>query len=386
MNITFLSHRLSNQGGGVQSSMIGLSRALNSLTHHTAVVGVNDRQLDDTLGSWRGTRVYASPVSGPMAFGYAPDMRQSLANASSDIIHQHGIWTYASIAGRQVATAQATPRVITPHNMLDSVSLSISSLRKKIALSLYERLNINQSQCIHALVDKEAVDIRQQGYKPPICVVPNGVSVPPTHGLPPHLHQLINGQPYLLYLSRLTEVKQVLVLIDAWQSCKDHPITRHWKLVIAGWGTEEMQRRVAAAVERAALKNLHFVGPVFGQDKDELFAHADVFALPSISEGLPMAVLESLAHGTPVLITKECNLHDVEPAGAGIVVKTDFQSIRDGVQSLIERSETERKLMRENARALANRSYTWMAVAAKLSSVYQWLLGGGPRPDNIDWH
>jgi glycosyltransferase involved in cell wall biosynthesis len=51
-----------------------------------------------------------------------------------------------------------------------------------------------------------------------------------------------------------------------------------------------------------------FLGPLFGQEKDAAYRACDGFILPSLSEGLPMAVLEAWAHAKPVMLTPECNL------------------------------------------------------------------------------
>ena len=153
---------------------------------------------------------------GPSAFSYSGGFGASLKRSQTDLLHQHGLWCYPSITGRRWAEAHSTPRVISPHNMLDSVSLKKGAWRKRIALKLYEKRNIDTAGCIHALVEKEGYDIREQGFKAPICIVPNGIEVPQTQALPDHLSAIVGGQPYLLYLSRLTEVKQVLPLMEAW--------------------------------------------------------------------------------------------------------------------------------------------------------------------------
>lgn len=385
LNVAFLTHRLSREGGGLQSAMHGLSAALSAKGHSTSAIGITDESLAADKQNWAPTRVYATKLQGPTAFGYSSDMKASLNTANPDVVHQHGLWTYASVVGQQWSKHSARPRIVSPHNMLDAVCMNIGARRKQIALRLYENKNLQRAGSIHALVEKEGNDIRALGYENPICVIPNGIDVAKAGPLPPPLTTLVDGSPYLLYLGRLTDVKKVLELIEAWKLCTDAKKTQGWKLIVAGWGTNTMRQRVVDAVVSANDPHIHFVGPVFGADKDALFANAHAFTLPSCSEGLPMAVLESLAHGTPVMITQECNLPDVVPMGAGIEVQPNIGSITGGIIQLIESGDQALTDMRVHAKALADQRYTWAAAAQQFADVYSWLVHGGTRPDNVRW-
>ena len=95
-------------------------------------------------------------------------------------------------------------------------------------------------------------------------------------------------------------------------------------LVIAGWnqGSQEaMLRRLIATL--GAADTVCLAGPQFGDDKAASFARADAFVLPSLSEGLPVAVLEAWSYGLPVLMTEACNLPEGFAAGAALRIGTD---------------------------------------------------------------
>jgi glycosyltransferase involved in cell wall biosynthesis len=69
-------------------------------------------------------------------------------------------------------------------------------------------------------------------------------------------------------------------------------------------------------VERLDLGNLvTFSGPVFDEDKIKLLSAADVFLLPTYSEGLPYALLECMAAGVPPITTRVGAIPDVALAG-----------------------------------------------------------------------
>ena len=68
-----------------------------------------------------------------------------------------------------------------------------------------------------------------------------------------------------------------------------------------------LEARIGAPMGVQGAGGVTFVGPKFGAEKAELLGKARFTVLPSLSEGLPMAVLDGWAAGVPALISEECN-------------------------------------------------------------------------------
>jgi len=123
-----------------------------------------------------------------------------------------------------------------------------------------------------------------------------------------------------------------------------------------------------------------FYGPAFGEEKEALLRSADAFILPSLSEGLPMSVLEAWAYGLPVLMTAECNLPEGFSAGAAIPLpsfKDHFQFTGErirAISTLLEMSDRERVQMGKRGRALVEQKFTWPKVANQLHEIYHHIL------------
>lgn len=73
----------------------------------------------------------------------------------------------------------------------------------------------------------------------------------------------------------------------------------------------------------AGFRRYVFTGMLTGKDKLSALAYADMFALSFYSEGFSMAILEALATGLPVVISKQCNFPEGTEYHAGFVVETD---------------------------------------------------------------
>lgn len=128
--------------------------------------------------------------------------------------------------------------------------------------------------------------------------VPNGV---PAAKQPssPHLLEKFALRPngYILAVGRLVPEKRHCELIDAFVAAKIHNV----KLVIVGTGTPKFTDRLVRKAK--GVPDIVLAGFQDGENLDALYAHALVFALPSSHEGLPIALLEAMAHGCEVVVS-----------------------------------------------------------------------------------
>ncbi len=100
------------------------------------------------------------------------------------------------------------------------------------------------------------------------------------------------------------------------------------------------------------------MGPLFGADKDAAYRGSDAFILPSLSEGLPMTVLEAWAHAKPVLMTPECHLPEGFSAEAALRIGSSPQEIAIGLKQLTEMSEDDRREMGARGRDLVAKKFS----------------------------
>lgn len=125
-----------------------------------------------------------------------------------------------------------------------------------------------------------------------LIVMHNGVNLP-SCACDPCSHQDV------LFLGRLDANKSPDVLLRASrESLEKHPEA---KLIFGGDGHPERYKKLAD--ELGIADRCEFLGWVVGEDKELLFRRAGVYCLPSKNEGMPMSVLEAMAHGIPAVST-----------------------------------------------------------------------------------
>jgi poly(glycerol-phosphate) alpha-glucosyltransferase len=96
-----------------------------------------------------------------------------------------------------------------------------------------------------------------------------------------------------------------------------------------------------------------------------------------------MTVLEAWAYGKPVLMTPGCNLPEGFVAGAAVEIGTTSKDIAAGLKQLIEMSDDDRKATGARGRALVAEKFSWPRVGQQMRAVYEWVLGGGTRPETV---
>ncbi len=289
-----------------------------------------------------------------------------------DVVHLHGVWGSALAAAGGVARACGTPYVIVPHGVLDKWALTVKPWKKRLALAVHFRRFVQGASMIHALSLYEAECVREWGFDGRIEIIPNGGFEEEFDPLPEpgrfHAkHPELEGEPFILFLSRLHPVKRLDLLAEAMPHVLEAlPRTR---LVVVGpdYGA---QADFEAQIERLGIADrVHLTGPVWGREKYEAMIDATCFTLPSQHEAFSVAIIEALACYCPVVISESCHFPEVEEADAGEVVPLDVERLAGALVRVLS-DEPHRRRMAEHGRRLAIERFTWPRIAERTVALY----------------
>lgn len=372
MRVGFLVSSVSREAGGLFQSVRGLAKAVASTNTSVEVFGIRDEKSAVDLQEWQPLSVQTFRPR-LRAWGYSNQLVPAMLNANLDVLSAHGLWKYCSVGSQRWHSRTGRPYVVHPHGMIESWALQNARWKKRIAAELYENQHLRRAACLRALSDAEARSIRAYELGNPICVIPNGIDLPDLSS--GEAKTQAQNQKTLLYLGRLHPKKNLANLIRAWNATfnSQRGSGERWGLAIAGW---DQARHESELKQIAAAASVVFLGPQFGAEKSECYRTCDAFILPSLSEGLPMTVLEAWSYAKPVLMTAECNLPEGFAAGAALRIGTSPEEIADGLRKLVQMSDDDRVAMGARGRDLVGKNFSWSEIGEQMRAVFGWLLGG----------
>lgn len=216
-------------------------------------------------------------------------------------------------------------------------------------------------------------DIEKVVPKENVMICPNGIKVhefKSSNGLTPKDTEEVNRLPRLLFLSNLIESKGVIVLLDALKILADKGYSFQCDFV--GGETKEIDaKRFAEEVDKRQLNRLVvYKGRKYGEEKNTIFADADIFIHPTTEDCFPLVLLEAMSYGLPIVTTNEGGIPDIVYDGINglICEKNNPESLANNIVKLLLDSEL-RKQMGSNGRKRLNERFTENVLEERMNEI-----------------
>jgi len=363
--------------GGALHVAHSLGKSLVSQGHEVRVCTTNLRNPTEDLAvpvdapvMVDGVQVYYEPTALSRYWGFSPRLARRLWLEArwAEIVLIHFHYQFASLAAGWISRTRGKPYIIFSHGSLNTHGLRAHSrARKLLYLKLLEQKNFAKGlfTAYHSAEEMET------SYRFGRCrVVPNGIDPQIFQALPRmnffrHQHNLKQDIIYL-FLGRIDAGKGLDLLLPAFKKLLQGSGDSH--LVLAGANERGYEAQVRHQAEELGLAGrLTLTGLITGQDKLAALQDADVFVLPSRSEGLSIAMLEAMYMGLPVVVTDRVGLwREVEKNRCGLVVPYDESSLAEALKHMA--AAPDRREMGQRARQLVASGYTWDKIARHLAA------------------
>jgi glycosyltransferase involved in cell wall biosynthesis len=377
--------------GGPPAKVKGIARALARRGHEvtvlTAYLGETDAGED--LSDWKkqkGAWGWESQQDSVEAI-YLPTMANYRATTMNprvlkfcarrlgefDVAHIYGLYDTIGSVAAWCCRRRGLPYVIEPLGMFGPKVRS--QQKKKIYRRLVGNALFEGAAMVIATSETERAELIAGGIaKEKIMSRRNGLDLTEFDTLPARgafraRLGLSEQQPLIFFLGRLSFIKGLDLLVQAFAE-----ISGEATLVIAGPDDDDgCVQKVRGLIEGLQLQDrVIILGPLYGSARAEAFADADLFVLPSRYESFGNAAAESIACGTPVLVSDQCGLAPLV-GDAGLVAPCTVEGLRDGISRFL--SDAPLVLRARAGCATVAQGLTWDEPVQAMELIYSSLMG-----------
>jgi glycosyltransferase involved in cell wall biosynthesis len=348
MNVVVVSPGFPPDQGGVESVTGSIASNLVAQGQNVVVMthGRARRRQDF---SFNGVSVKRYPTY-LREFAFSPALALALRKQIADIWHVHAV--HSSLPA-SVWAAKRRPFVLNPH--FHGIGHT----------TIARMLHTPYSPILHEIIDSASAVIAVSEYEAALLadkfaisphVIPNGVELSRLRSIT--RTREADGQTQLTIVSRLFPYKQIAITIRALSL-----LPQEYHLIIQGQGPEARQlERAAARLGVADRVQFHYQR-LSEVELWQMIANSDVLLNLSTSEAFSLIVLESLAVGTPVIVSSSMALAEWPnkfPGSVAALSDPTPETVAEAVQGLAGR-----RISVDLSR------YDWKAIVGQLIELYQ---------------
>lgn len=291
------------------------------------------------------------------------ELRESLERFQPDLVHASLTLSPLDFRLPELCQQLGVPLVATFHPPFDAGLRNITAGGQQLTYQLYASSLAKFDRVVVFSELQAELLIRLGVAKNTLAVIPNGVDPNIWRPGASQLSERFSGKRVFLYMGRLATEKNVEALLRAWKLVE----LPGCLLVVVGDGPMRQQLQASHSSNNVIW---------WGYEADQeirlaLLQVAEVFMLPSLVEGLSLALLEAMASGTACVATDAGADGEVLEGGAGIVIST--QGVTTQLRTLLPVLREQPILSKELGRRARERvleRYTLQANIDALEQLY----------------
>jgi glycosyltransferase involved in cell wall biosynthesis len=288
-----------------------------------------------------------------------------------DVVHIFGLYDLLGPRVAKECRKRKIPYLVEPIGMF--VPIVRSFFLKRLYHRYWGNEMIAHASAIIATAEQERAELLAGGItENKIVLRRNGVDVPehlPARGLFRRALRIGEDQPLILFLGRLSKKKSPDLLLRAFAAVTHSPAPPH--LAFVGPDESGMKLRLEEMANSLAVANrVHFCPPLEANAKWSAYRDADIFVLPSQNENFGNTAAESVAAGTPVIVTDQCGIAPLLN-GAGIIVSHDEGKLQWAIEQLLNDKRLYGRLRDGCAETMAR--LNWQEPLDQMCQIYSGL-------------
>lgn len=282
----------------------------------------------------------------------------------ADVVHVTETYSSPIMPTLLLAKIMGKPVIWSPRGALQATA-QWDQVRNRMIKAVFERIYrvvrpSNTVLHVTSEVERDLSLLRIPGIE--VAIIPNSVDIPPDAVMTKAWRR--DGKVRLMFISRIHQKKGIETLIDAMAE-----LPQHFELNIYGTGESEYVNGVRARINAIAAKDRIFMhGHVEGSEKEEAFRNADIFVLPTHSENFGNVIAEAMAHGLPVITTKNAPWGGIDACRAGFWIEN---TLPDLISAIVRLSEMDLEAVGARGRAWMIEEFSPKAMGDSFAKLYR---------------
>jgi glycosyltransferase involved in cell wall biosynthesis len=351
-----------SEAGGAQTHVYELCKYFskkNNIVVMSSPGGWLEKQCSDLGVEFIPNNYFSNKINFLNIFKAIKKIRGILIEEKPDIVHCHS--SGAGFVGR-LATKNKIPTFFTAHGWGFNIGVPFTQKCIAIFAEKYVSKYCEKIICVSQFV-------RDLGLKYKIAkkekfeIIYNGVDV-----VEKKLYNLKNKKIKILFVGRLAEPKEPLILLKVYQKLSDE-FKQNLEINIVGDGPKK--KELSLFVKKNNLENVNLLGNLPRSSVFDIMTESNIFVLISKYEGLPMTILEAMSVGLPIIASDVGGVKEVVNKNNGFLLKNNsVQELKIVLDKLINNKKLREK-MGETSKERVLEKFSLIEMLEKTDKVYE---------------
>lgn len=352
--------------GGVEKHVEELSSHMVSKGWDVVVIGRKPYLAQKTTYHWQGVKII--PLWAPASMRFEAIIHTALgvllaAFKRPDIVHIHAIGPALMVP---LARLLGLKNVVTHHSFNYEHDKWGKMARRLLKLGEWAGMRFSNQRIG---VSKYITQTMQQRYNVPVHYIPNGVTLHKSPVQNDVLHEFgLTKQRYVILVARIVAGKNQHDLITAFAKMQEEGKAEDFKLVLVGSADHKSDYADQVLQQAARTPGVVLTGMQRGDALASLFMNAALFVLPSSYEGMPIALLEAMGYGLPVLASDITANLELELEPEDYFPLGDIDSLADSMAKKLASPYSSEQAQAQIAQI--TKLYNWGTITDQTLAVY----------------
>ena len=318
-------------------------------------------------------------VSEKLGF-YCPDASK-IANKilpDYDVVYCLHWYYHLGMTFFKIADKLGIPFIVAAMAAFEKPAHNLKSFRKNVIDLVYTKKLFKKGGGFHSVGDMETTTYTELGANPNKIfkvdhgIVPENFQLKNSTGILEKIGLEVENDEYIYNVGRIDPKKGLEILLESFAKIKKN----HDKLflVITGTGIKKYVDEIKQLAKKLEINDyVKFTGFISEEEKIELFKSAKIHVVTSHSDVHTTTAIESMACGTPVVISKTSDFPELDEYKAGITVDLDSNSVYNAVEELLN-NEHKLEEYSKNTKKLINDRFLLKNKFKEYEKMFEYII------------